>query len=177
MKKISAILFTFILLLVSPTSSVEQAENPNLVSYEGLRREHVFLALWVNASGSTNVEYAKLYLVTSTLPCPTVEEAEKFLNGPRNSGGYFRSRKVHETFGENNTYACFAYNMAHGPERAQKVIEALRALSINGPITYESISKLYVSVWQTIFDQECKEKQALIDGGNFQEALTKHEGS
>jgi len=157
-----------------PLLGMDQPDNNEAVSYKGLKKEHVLVALWVNASGTgsqTESGEAQLFLTTLQGRAPTFQEASEYLS----IGGrvdYFHGRKIAGVFTNDDTYLCHAYNKKHGPQRAQKVVAALRALS---SITPQAVAKLYISVLDEVMTRDGALMKELMRDGKTAEAFKIHQ--
>jgi hypothetical protein len=166
MKKLSLFIITFALLILHPLLGMEQRQNEGEVSIAGLLKEDVLRALWVNASGTSDADTARAYALTTSLPCPTREEATRYLSG--NSGGYFQGRKLGIYFNEDNTFRSYGYNKNHGPLRAEKVVQALREFPD------KPIAKLYVSVFEEVNEAEQALMKELQQQGQTDKMLARY---
>ncbi|MBX9804364.1 MAG: hypothetical protein K2Y18_01275 [Alphaproteobacteria bacterium] len=174
MNKHIAHIFSYTFLLASPLMAMEEpidVPDSDKISITGLKREHVVQALWVNASGTGNAEIARAYMPTATFPLPTQEEARQFSS--KSTGSYFMGRKMPIAFGE-DSFGGYGYNMNHGPNRAQKVIEALRILAEKGDVTEAALKKLYVPVLDEVLKIEWAKMNALIAKGEMERTFPMH---
>lgn len=154
MKRLSLFALLFSLILTNPFFALEtfNDNDPNMVNIAGLKREHVILALWHNATETRDSHGSMAYLLTTGLKHPTEEQAVHFLKG---QSDYFHCRKVPQDF-SGDCYNCRAYNGRHGLNKAQQAIQALKKLSSEGPIIPEKICTTFVPIDPQLQENENK---------------------
>jgi hypothetical protein len=147
---------------------MDKPESNDLVSCKGLKREHVLVALWYNASGTGNTSdrgEAMRYLATALLSPPTMREATIHLAHTK-PADIFHGRIISGSFTKDDSYFCAPYNTLHGPNRAQRVVDALRTLPT---IDFDAIRKVYVSVLDEVSKRDGAQMLKLLGDGKTTE--------
>lgn len=169
MKRLSLFLILFFFLLIKPFLAMEDSKivDPDEISIAGLKREHVILALWNNATGKREYNDNIKFLLTTSLRLPTLEDARAY---GHHLGGYFFGRKIVPDFkGEN--YCGYVYNRDHGPNKAHQVIDALRQCSLEGPLTEERIFAVIIPENPALEEAEKERMNTLLKSGKEEEFL------
>jgi len=171
MKRLSIFLILFSLFLTKSFLAIEtnKNEDANKISIAGLKKEHVILALWNSATGTNAAQLSLAYLITNVHSRPTEQAAQEFANS-QFGHDYFVGRKVPPNF-KGDEYDCADYNRDHGPNRAQKIIEALKNCSLEGPLTPEKIFTIFVPLDQKYNKEEEDLMHKLLKEGKSREAF------
>lgn len=173
MKRLPLFLLLFSVLLTKSFLGMEDSKivDPDEISIAGLKREHVILALWNNATGKREHKDNIQFLLTTSLRLPTIEDARAY---GEHCGGYFFGRKIVPDFkGEN--YCGYVYNRDHGPNKAHQVIDALRKCSLEGPLTEKRIFAVVIPENPAVDEAEKERMNTLLNSGKQEEFLAMYQ--